>query len=144
MIYINILIFPLQCICDSPLLLHIIVICLFLLLDIIFRYESITIYPLYHWQIWVVSTLGVIYSSIYFSVHNKSSVEQIFRSKSAGLQGLFICSTWAYSMTQQRRICLQCGRHRRHRVWPLGGKDLLEKGMATHSSILAWRIPWAE
>ena len=24
------------------------------------------------------------------------------------------------------------------------GKDLLEKGMATHSSILAWRIPWIE
>ena len=23
-------------------------------------------------------------------------------------------------------------------------EDLLEKGMATHSSILAWRIPWAE
>ena len=24
------------------------------------------------------------------------------------------------------------------------GWDLLEKGMATHSSILAWRIPWTE
>ena len=26
----------------------------------------------------------------------------------------------------------------------LGQKDLLEEGMATHSSILAWRIPWTE
>ena len=26
----------------------------------------------------------------------------------------------------------------------LGRKDPLEKGMATHSSILAWRIPWTE
>ena len=26
----------------------------------------------------------------------------------------------------------------------LGWKDPLEEGMATHSSILAWRIPWAE
>ena len=26
----------------------------------------------------------------------------------------------------------------------LGGEDPLEKGMATHSSILAWRIPWTE
>ena len=26
-------------------------------------------------------------------------------------------------------------------VRSLGQKDLLEKGMATHSSILAWRIP---
>ena len=25
-----------------------------------------------------------------------------------------------------------------------GWEDLLEKGMATHSSILAWKIPWTE
>ena len=30
------------------------------------------------------------------------------------------------------------------RVQSLGQEDLLEKGMATHSSILAWRIPWTE
>ena len=29
-------------------------------------------------------------------------------------------------------------------VQSLGQKDPLEEGMATHSSILAWRIPWAE
>ena len=29
-------------------------------------------------------------------------------------------------------------------VRPLGWEDPLEKGMATHSSILAWRIPWTE
>ena len=29
-------------------------------------------------------------------------------------------------------------------VQPLGQEDLLEKEMATHSSILAWEIPWAE
>ena len=33
------------------------------------------------------------------------------------------------------RICLQCGRPR---------FDPLEKGMATHSTILGWRIPWTE
>ena len=26
----------------------------------------------------------------------------------------------------------------------LGWEDLLEKEMATHSSILAWRVPWTE
>ena len=26
----------------------------------------------------------------------------------------------------------------------LGQEDLLEEGMATHSRILAWRIPWTE
>ena len=29
-------------------------------------------------------------------------------------------------------------------VQPLGWEDLLEEGMPTHSSVLAWRIPWAE
>ena len=30
------------------------------------------------------------------------------------------------------------------RVQSLGWKDPLEKGIATYSSILAWRIPWTE
>ena len=32
------------------------------------------------------------------------------------------------------------------RTWvqPLGQEDPLEEGMATHSSILFWRIPWTE
>ena len=30
------------------------------------------------------------------------------------------------------------------RVQSLGREDLLEKEMATHSSILAWKIPWME
>ena len=29
-------------------------------------------------------------------------------------------------------------------VQPLGQEDPLEEGMATYSSILAWRIPWTE
>ena len=29
-------------------------------------------------------------------------------------------------------------------VQSLGQEDPLEKGMATHSSMLAWRIPWTE
>jgi len=29
-------------------------------------------------------------------------------------------------------------------VRSLGWEDPLEKGMATHSSILAWKIPWTE
>ena len=33
---------------------------------------------------------------------------------------------------------------RETRVQPLGQEDLLEKEMATHSSTLAWKIPWME
>ena len=29
-------------------------------------------------------------------------------------------------------------------VWSLGQEDSLEKGMETHSSVLAWKIPWTE
>ena len=29
-------------------------------------------------------------------------------------------------------------------IWSLGQEDPLEKGMATHFSILAWEIPWTE
>ena len=33
---------------------------------------------------------------------------------------------------------------RETQVWSLGQEDALKKGMATHSSILKWRIPWTE
>ena len=35
-------------------------------------------------------------------------------------------------------------RDERDAVGSLGGEDPLEEEMATHSSILAWEIPWAE
>ena len=41
----------------------------------------------------------------------------------------------------------QCRRHKRNgfsRVQSLGEENPLEEGMATHSSILAWRIPGTE
>ena len=37
-----------------------------------------------------------------------------------------------------------CRRHKRLRVRSLDWEDPLEEGMATHSRILAWRIPWTE
>ena len=33
---------------------------------------------------------------------------------------------------------------RETQVWSLGQEDPLEKGMDTHSRILAWKIPWTE
>ena len=39
-------------------------------------------------------------------------------------------------------MCLQCRRPELGRS--LRWEDLLEKGMATHSSTLAWSIPWTE
>ena len=42
------------------------------------------------------------------------------------------------------RICLPCMSHRRPGFDPWDQEDPLEEGMATHSSVLAWRIPWTE
>ena len=38
----------------------------------------------------------------------------------------------------------QCSRHKETRVRSLSWDDPPEEGMATHSSILAWEIPWTE
>ena len=48
-------------------------------------------------------------------------------------------SWWASQMAQWKRICLLM-----QETWvpSQGWEDPLEKGRATHSSILAWRIPW--
>ena len=47
-------------------------------------------------------------------------------------------------MVQWERICLS--KHETQETWVQGldWEDSLEEEMATHSSILAWRIPWAE
>jgi len=38
--------------------------------------------------------------------------------------------------------CGSAGKESACNVGDLGWEDLLKKGMATHFSILAWRIPW--
>ena len=50
-------------------------------------------------------------------------------------------STWASLVVQRlKRLPAKW----EIRVRSLGREDPLEKEMATHSSILAWRIPWTE
>ena len=46
--------------------------------------------------------------------------------------------------TSGKEPACQCRRIKRCRFDLWVGKILLEEGMATHSSILAWRIPWTE
>ena len=43
----------------------------------------------------------------------------------------------------RKELTCQCTRHETQ-VWSLDQEDALEEGMATHSSILAWRISWTE
>ena len=53
---------------------------------------------------------------------------------------LFNISINLYSLLAQMVKNLPAG----DQVRSLGQEDPLEKGMATHSSILAWRITWTE
>ena len=56
----------------------------------------------------------------------------------------WIWPVWAsqVALVAQKSAC-QSGRHE-IRVRFLGWEDPLKEGMATHSSILAWRLPWTE
>ena len=49
--------------------------------------------------------------------------------------------SWASLVAQTIKICLKMWE-----TWvqSLGWEDPLEKEMATHSNVLAWRIPWTE
>ena len=55
--------------------------------------------------------------------------------------GKACCAFWAPLVAQRLK---HLPAMRETRVQSLGREDPLEKEMATHSSILAWRIPWRE
>ena len=48
--------------------------------------------------------------------------------------GTYIVSLLRLSMKETQKM----------QVWSLGWKDSLEEEMATHSSIVFWKIPWTE
>ena len=68
---------------------------------------------------------------------------QLVKSRRAGIhiESCFSFELWA-SLVAQRVKCLPAMRETL--VRSLGWEDPLEKEMATHSSTLAWKIPWME
>ena len=64
-------------------------------------------------------------------------------SSSLSLKGEIEIGMDSLGFPGKEPIC-QGRRQNRGKFNPLGQKDPLEKGTATHSSILAWRIPWTE
>ena len=57
------------------------------------------------------------------------------------LSGISVAKWRAFLVAQMVKNLLAM---QKTRVRSLHQKDSLEEGMATHSSILAWRIPWTE
>ena len=74
----------------------------------------------------------------------KSILKYVFTTtifNEACLQSLKTHTTWASLVSQMVR---NLPAMKEIWVWSLDWEDTLEKGMAAHSSILAWRIPWTE
>ena len=55
-----------------------------------------------------------------------------------------ICEHAPWSRAQQQRTPLPVQKTQERLVQSLRGEDLLEEGMATHSSVPAWKILWSE
>ena len=75
-----------------------------------------------------------------YSVGDPGSIPESGRSPGEGI-GYPLQYSWAFPVAQlvQNWPAMQ-------ETWvqSLGWEDPLEKGKATHSSILAWRIPWID
>ena len=69
-----------------------------------------------------------------------SSIPRLGRSAGEGI-GYPLQYSWACLVAQ---LVKHLPTMRETRVQSLGWEDPLEKKMATHSSILAWKIPWME
>ena len=61
------------------------------------------------------------------------------------MQHSYICQGFYFSKTSLvAQMVKRLSTMRETRVRSLGRKDPLEKEMATHSSTLAWKVPWTE
>jgi len=75
----------------------------------------------------------IIFRSIHVAAHDIISFSFFFMAEYSGFPG---------GASTKEPAC-QC-RRQETRVQPVDWEDSLEKGTATHSRILAWRIPWTE
>ena len=69
------------------------------------------------------------------------SNQSILKGINSGQKIYDQCRAWTYLVAQTIKHLLTVWETR---VQSLGREDLLAKEMATHSSILAWKIPWTE
>ena len=70
-----------------------------------------------------------------------------FKKKTTYFKYIFLKSVKKYGTSQVAQgVKNPSAMQETQKMWvrSLGGEDPLEKEMATHSSILAWRIPWTE
>ena len=69
---------------------------------------------------------------------------KIYTTENQQMRAWFAVSLSAKSAVLVTQMVKNLPAMRETQVQSLGWEDPLEKGMATHSNILAWRIPWTE
>ena len=87
------------------------------------------------------STLRLLHTSFLLLLHQ-------LHIRSSGIRswrlGTFVLKQGFPGGARNRRTALQKQQTKEMRVRSLSWEDPLEEGMATHSSFLAWRLPWTE
>ena len=68
----------------------------------------------------------------------------VFKTRLNGLVILIIGILWWFKGFPRGSAVKNLSAMQDTKVRSLGREDLLKKGMVTHSSVLAWRIPWTE
>ena len=89
-------------------------------------------------NIWVVSIRWL----LWITLLGLNITAQVFAGTNSVISGGIFGHMVSASLVAQRLKRLLPTRETR--VWSLGWEDPLEKEMATHSSLLAWRSPWTE
>ena len=77
------------------------------------------------------------------NVGDLGSIPRLERSPGEG-KGYSLQYSWASQVALGVKNLPAVQEPRETQVRSLGWEDPLEEGMATHSSILGWRIPWTE
>ena len=87
--------------------------------------------------------LGFVFPSIVKTWQNTTQLHKLF---ALDIATMFLL--WASLVAQRASLVAQMVKNLpvilETWVRSLGEEDILEKAMATHSNILAWRIPWTE
>ena len=99
-----------------------------------------------HFKIGIINFHIFMEKRIMISKHVRNCSKEMETVKEE-LNGSPITVNYANIFFQRASLVAQMVKNLRHCETPvrsLGQEDPLEKGMATHSSILAWRIPWTE
>ena len=93
---------------------------------------------------WVFASFSLSNVWDLFFPHNTDSSVRIRESAFEEVPQLFFLTPTKNFQVLVTEMVNNLPAMREYWVRSLGREDTLERGMATHSSILAWRIPWSE